>query len=108
MNHRKLHLLFATIGILVVTFSCIERYELTTLDYQNVLVIDARITDELKKHQILLKRAYPLENKDFEVESNTDVQILDDLGKVIHFTELIPGQYESNIEFAVQPDFWVD
>ncbi|MFS4491681.1 DUF4249 domain-containing protein [Maribacter sp. 2308TA10-17] len=83
---------------------CVEPFEAESLAFENVIVIDARITDEFKRHKVNLKRAYPFERESFEVERNASVQINDDLGNTFNFQESTPGNYVSVSEFAAQPN----
>jgi hypothetical protein len=82
----------------------VEPFEAETLVFKNALVIDARITNELKKHEVVLRRTFPFEVDDFNVERNATVQIVDDSGNSINFQEAEAGKYVSRTAFAAQPN----
>ncbi len=102
MIKNSLHIIVGYIVMLIAISSCVEPFQAESLSFENVLVIDARISDELKRHEVILRRTYPFENEDFEVERNASVQITDDLGNTIDFQEAAPGNYVSISEFAAQ------
>lgn len=102
MNKYKLHIGLCYSTLFFVLSSCVEPFEAETLTFENVLVIDARITDEFIKHEVILRRSYPFEEGSFEVESNAVVQIVDEIGTTFDFQETDAGKYKSNAEFAAQ------
>lgn len=102
MSSNKSHIIICCATLLIAIGGCVEPFEAETLSFENVLVIDARITDEFKKHEIILARSYPFENDNFEVESNANIQIIDDAGVTFDFEETAAGKYLSISEFAAQ------
>lgn len=92
--------LLIAVGALVIT--CVEPYEVETEVFEDALVIDATITDETKKQEILLSRAYLLEEFDPIPEGSANVRIIDDLQNEYLFQETEPGRYLSVNEFAAQ------
>lgn len=95
---------YVLVALFMALGSCVEPFVAETLTFENVLVIDARITDELKQHEVILRRTYPFENSDFEVESNATIQIRDDSGATYNFQETKAGNYQSTSAFAARPD----
>lgn len=104
MKFNNTDIKYVLVAMFMALASCIEPFEAETLTFENVLVIDARITDELKQHEVILRRTYPFENADFEVERNAIVQINDDSGATYDFQETQAGNYRSTSTFAAQID----
>lgn len=91
-------------AIFLVAISCVEPFEAETRGFENVLVVDARLTNEEKQHDIILARSYPFEEETFVPESNASIQIIDQMGNVYVFEEEAPGLYRSILKFAAQPN----
>ena len=83
-------------------FGCTEPYLLQTSDFEEALVIEATITNELKKQQIKVSKTYRLEENGPAFVENADVTVEDDLGNVYQFIE---GDeiYESENAFEAIP-----
>ncbi|CAM3678572.1 DUF4249 domain-containing protein [Flavobacterium gelidilacus] len=85
--------------LLVITaVSCTEPYALQTNTFEDVIVIEATITNELKKQEIKISRTFQLEEKEPQLETNATVYITDDLGNQYNFNET-NGKYISEFEF---------
>lgn len=82
--------------------SCTEPYLLQTNNFEEALVIEATITNELKTQQIKLSKTYRFEENGPEFVENAVIFIKDNLGNIYNFSE---GDeiYESDIPFqAIQ------
>ena len=91
------------VGLLVLLlYACVEQFEAETREFESILVVDARLTDELKRHQVVLNRTSRFEDEDPISESGAIVGIRDDQGVLYAFTETEPGLYFSDSEFAAQ------
>ena len=90
MTNNKIHIFFNAIAICLVVSSCVELFDAQTEDFQDVLVIDAKLTTQAKKQQVLLNRTRPFKNFNFEAERNAQVQIIDDTGNRFAFEEYEP------------------
>lgn len=84
---------------LYFTNSCIEPFEAGTLTFEDVLVVESTITDELKRQQIKLSRTSPIEKDEFKFESNATIQIIENDQNHYTFTEASPGHYYSDNKF---------
>lgn len=71
----------------MMLFSCTEPYLLQTSNFEEALVIEATLTNELKTQQIKLTKTYRLEENGPEFVENASVSIEDDLGNVYNFIE---------------------
>jgi hypothetical protein len=81
---------------------CTEQYALQTNTYENALVVEATMTNELKKQHIKITRTYRLEENAPQVETNAEVNVTDSDGNQYHFEEE-NGLYVSQNEFAAIP-----
>ncbi|GHA40939.1 hypothetical protein GCM10007103_22870 [Salinimicrobium marinum] len=85
--------------------SCVEPYEFETETFEDMLVVEALITDEVKRQEIILSRTYRLEEEVPAAERNASVSITDDTGNEFTFFETVtPGVYASNMIFGLQPN----
>ena len=58
-------------------FSCTEKIELKTESFEDVLVVETTITDELKYQEVKISRTYILESSNPILEKNAKVRIED-------------------------------
>jgi len=73
--------------LFIILFGCTEPYHLQTSNFEEALVIEATITNELKTQQIKLSKTYKLEENGPEFVENANVSVEDDLGNVYPFIE---------------------
>lgn len=85
--------------VFLMLISCVEPFEIKTIDFESALVVEATITDELKNHVVKLSRAFKLEEDEVSYEQNANVRVEDDFGNVYNFIEVEPGVYQSANEF---------
>ena len=84
----------------IFTISCVEPFEIATITFENSLVIEATITNELKYQEIKLSRTYPLEEEGPFDENNANVTIIDDFQNTYNFQETSSGKYLSTFKFG--------
>ncbi|WP_339888331.1 DUF4249 domain-containing protein [uncultured Flavobacterium sp.] len=89
--------------LIIVTISCTEPYGFQNNNFEDVLVIEATITNELRKQEIKITRTFQLEEKVASFETNATVYITDDLGNQYNFEEE-NGKYISQFEFQAIPE----
>jgi len=83
--------------------SCIEPFEFQTETFEDALVIEATLTNEMKQHKVILSRAIRFEDEIASPERNAQVRILDEMQNVYEFRETDEsGIYLSTTEFAAQ------
>lgn len=94
-----------TIALLlsILLTSCTETYVLQTDTYEEALVIEATITNELKKQEIKLSKTAKLEDDGVAIETGATVSIKDDLGAIYTFKE-DNGIYLSENAFQAVPN----
>ena len=91
--------------VLIISLSmvyCTEPYQLQTETYEDVIVIEATITNELKKQQIKISKTYMLEENAPVFETGANVYIQDNTGNRYEFSEQ-NNLYESTTEFQAVP-----
>lgn len=84
--------------------SCIEPFNAEFEDFEDAFVVDASITDELKRQEIVLTRTYRLQQNDIPNEVAARVMVKDDTGNEFLFEETDFGKYVSNVAFAAVPE----
>jgi len=77
---------------------CTEPYILETNTYEEALVVEATITNELKKQEITLTKTSRFEDAATQIEKGADVFVTDNTGIRYDFEEE-SGKYVSTIEF---------
>lgn len=92
--------------LLYLTFvslnGCVEPYELKSETFDDLLVVEALLTDELKYQDVKLSRTIKLEARVPIPETNAIVRIIDEAERVFEFEETEPGNYISKVEFKAQ------
>jgi len=73
--------------LLVLMTSCTEQYALQTNTFEDALVVEATLTNELKKQEIKITHTYRLEEDGPKFESGANVYVTDDLGTQYDFVE---------------------
>ncbi len=91
--------------ILSATFfvSCTEPYALQTNNYEEALVIEATITNELKYQEVKITKTYKLEENFPTTVSDAVVILKDNLGNTYDFAEQ-GNKYVSVNEFKAEPN----
>tara|TARA_R110002049_G_scaffold172033_1_gene338836 strand:- start:1569 stop:2783 length:1215 start_codon:yes stop_codon:yes gene_type:complete len=89
--------------LLTLMFSCVEPIDFTTENFEEILFVDATITNEMKKQEIRIGRTYQFEASEPVWESNATVKIFAGETQLL-FEEIGEGLYTSSEEFAAQPN----
>ncbi len=84
------------VALLSITYSCLEPYSLHIDGYDNLLVVDALITDENTPHTVVLRRSVSDINESSPYESGAVVYVTDANGANYYFAEFEPGTYQSD------------
>lgn len=80
-------------------FSCTEPFALVTESFEDVLVVEATITDEMKYQEINVSRTYLLEDSIPVLESNANVNIEDSNQNTYNFIHIEGSLYRSTVPF---------
>ncbi|NAY90819.1 DUF4249 family protein [Muricauda sp. JGD-17] len=102
MRNNNTYLFLCSSFAILVLSGCIEPFETTFVDFESALVIDATITDENKRQQIVLSRTFEFEADGPIPETDANVRINDSQGNIFAFEDQGNGVYLSTQEFAAQ------
>lgn len=80
--------------------SCVEPIDLKSIDFEDVLIVEAIVTDEVKYQEIKISRTFSLDEFLPYEESNADVIISDNFQNVYEFQETSNGVYTSIVPFG--------
>lgn len=97
---RKRYILLLLISFSII--SCTEQYALQTNTFEDALVVEATITNEMKHQQVKLSRTYRLEDTGPVFEAGATVHVTDNQGNDFAFEENA-GAYTSVSEFQAVP-----
>ncbi|AXB56297.1 DUF4249 domain-containing protein [Flavobacterium fluviale] len=108
MDSNIMKTLFKNKPILLLLFSillssCAENYALQSDTYEEALVVEATITNELKTHEIKISKTARLEDTGVQNETGATVVVKDNLGTVYPFREQ-DGVYVSENPFQATPN----
>jgi hypothetical protein len=84
--------------ICIIMCGCTEPYTLVTNTYEEALVVEATITNEIKTQEITLRKTSQFEDKETHIEAGAEVFIIDNTGTQYDFKEE-SGKYISTVEF---------
>lgn len=104
MKNQNILLKLAFMCFLLTLYNCRDPFDAETNDFESILVIEATITNELIKQEILLSRTYVLEEEETTLENNATVWIEDDQNNTYTFSQNIDGNYLSDVVFQAVPD----
>ena len=94
----------AKILLLLIVFSCVDPIDIKTITYENYLVIEATITDELKNQTIKLSRTFAIDTNGENPETNAQVTVIDNENNTYIFNETTQGTYTSVNQFKALPN----
>ena len=87
----------------IVLFGCTEPFIIDDiLVPDEVLVIEASITNENKFQEIFLSKVYKISSEENAPETNAIVHVEDENNTVYQFNETTPGAYVSSSKFSAQ------
>jgi len=93
------------VSVLFTCYSCVDEIALVSeSEIDTALVIEAVITNEMKRQRVELSRAYDLEDEGPSPEINASVELNSSNGEVYSFQEIAPGIYESTVPFMALPN----
>jgi len=102
MKNYKIQIATVFIFMLTSIIGCIEPFETTNLTFEDVLVIEGRLTNENKFHTIKLSRTFQIDSTDPSPERNAKVSVIED-GTIVHnFTEQEAGVYTTDNSFSAK------
>lgn len=78
---------------------CVEPYDIKSIKFESALVVEASITDENKTQIVKISKTIALDEHHLSVESNAQVQLIDNFQNSYNFYESEPGIYSSTNSF---------
>jgi hypothetical protein len=69
---------------------------------EDILIVDATLTDEVKIHKVGLSRILPFQVEEPAFETGAQVKIMDNQGAEYQFEEIETGNYQSQFAFAAE------
>ena len=101
---KKTLSLFTLLIIVTILKSCIDPFDITTISYENILIVEGRLTNEYKQHKIYLSNTVKIDTIGINPEKNAIVYIKSNTGEVFYFSEIEEGEYASNNSFIPESD----
>ena len=98
---KKLSFLLAGVALSFLFFGCTEPFEGEVAGLEDILVVNALITNENKRQEVRLGRPYRFGEGNPTAEERATVSISDG-EQEYGFEEVEPGTYLSNISFAAE------
>ena len=92
---------FFLLAIAMLIASCVEEIPLESEGFEEAIVIEGSISNELKQHEIKLSRVYAIDSTGPSALSGADIRVIGNSEFV--FQENEPGVYVSRDSFAAQP-----
>lgn len=83
---------------------CREPFEIESIEFQDSLVVEATITNELKRHIIKVSRTYELNQGDPVFVNDAEVFITAGTSNMISFASVGDGIYQSDNTFEADPN----
>lgn len=85
--------------------ACTDPFVIETRDFEGVLVVEATLTNEIKRQSIEISRSIGLVDFGQDVETDAVVTVESSQGNAFDFTfDELAGKYLSNESFSAQPD----
>ncbi|WP_291151620.1 DUF4249 domain-containing protein [Flavobacterium sp. UBA7680] len=101
MKNYKLYSILFLFSAFILN-SCTEAYPLLTNTYEEALVVEATITNELKNQEIKLTKSAKFEDEKYLTESGAEVYITDNSGNRYDFEDQ-SDKYVSTVAFQAAP-----
>ncbi len=102
--NRRIKAISCLLASLFICTGCLDVFEAGTETFEDVLVVQATITNELKEQKVVLTRSFRFEDDMPNFERQAQVSVIASNGADYEFIEETPGTYRSQVAFAAQPD----
>lgn len=97
---RFINSILLMVLVKVLVLSCVEPYELRTIDYERAIVVEGRLTDQAEGHYVKLSYTQAIGAEEKAPIFGATVWVEDNDGIKIDFSETVPGHYESTGNIA--------
>lgn len=89
--------------LLLLFSNCVEEFNPEAQDYENLLVVDAFLSDSDEPFTVTLSRSFPIDTSQFIPESGATVRLSSESGEVYNLLETeSPGNYQFAGHIATQ------
>lgn len=102
MKNHKLKNIIAFLLLAIICNSCTETYPLLTNTYEEAIVVEATLTNELKTQEIKITKTSRFEDTQIQVEKGAVVVVKDNQNNEYAFEES-NGVYKSKTAFQILP-----
>lgn len=102
MKNHKLKNIIAFLLLAIICNSCTETYPLLTNTYEEAIVVEATLTNELKTQEIKITKTSRFEDTQIQVEKGAIVVVKDNQNNEYAFEES-NGVYKSKTAFQILP-----
>ena len=99
MKKRHLSYLIPFLALIMV-LRCKDPLPLETFDYEDLLVVETTMTNEVKQQEIKLTRTTSLDTSDIRLENNAEVYVVENNGMRYNFSQGLNGTYLSQQKFG--------
>lgn len=97
---NRLFIKYCLLIILAWVSGCVEPFTPEVSNYENLLVIEAFISDDVKSQEVILSRSYPITTSRVHFETGASVLLEDAAGNRIFFAEKERGHYSPEVVFV--------
>jgi len=88
-----------SIAFLLILSSCIYPFDPPSEDYENLLVVEAFLSDGDEAFEVKLSRSIPINTDGRIPEENAQISISDNIGNIFDLYEEEPGKYLTSSDF---------
>jgi ABC-type uncharacterized transport system auxiliary subunit len=108
MGNIRKHIILLLLALLTLS-GCTEQYVLQSNTFESALVVEATLTNEMKRQTIRLTRTYQLEANAPTAETGAHVTVNDSEGNEYTFEEMV-GHYVSTVDFEAVAgrNYWLN
>ncbi|WP_264552498.1 DUF4249 domain-containing protein [Flavobacterium sp. N2038] len=103
MNVSIIKKMTLALFVCVILSGCTEQYVFQNQDFEDAMIVEATLTNELKHHEINISRTRLLNDTIKIAESGANVTVVDSDSNEFHFDEK-DGKYISSNEFKIEPN----
>ena len=97
-------LIICSLLVFCLSATCVERIAPESLVFEDILVVEAQLTNQFKRHEVVLSRTFELDKDTIRPELGATVWIQRSDGTSYGFIELGNGKYISENSFAATID----
>ncbi|PWB21611.1 DUF4249 domain-containing protein [Flavobacterium sp. HTF] len=103
MNKHKIINIILVVLLALFLNGCTEAYPLLSNTYEEIIVVEATLTNELKNQEIKISKTSKFEDEGIQLETGAKVVVKDDTNNEYQFTENA-GSYKSVTAFQALPE----